>query len=142
MILKLIIYHCHNSVGSLGKGNTEAAVEQVHVHDSTVFQALTGLRIKTWQVLYLIYMIYHTFNLVFGVIFLNYMYVCMYQWIQQRNLFYWSFLVQGGSGFARNITFERIRMFDLITPIVIDQSYGTLEVIVIVIVIVIKHYTL
>jgi polygalacturonase len=46
-------------------------------------------------------------------------------------LFYCSFLAQGGSGYTRNITFERIIMHDLITPIVIDQSYGTLEVILI-----------
>lgn len=44
------------------------------------------------------------------------------------SLFCCSFIVQGGSGFARNITFERIRMMDLKTPIVIDQSYGTMQV--------------
>ncbi|XP_078175128.1 polygalacturonase-2-like [Carex rostrata] len=69
------------SIGSLGK-DSEAMVERIHVHDSNIFQALTGLRIKTWE---------------------------------------------GGSGFARNITFERIRMMDLKTPIVIDQSYGTMQ---------------
>ncbi|KAJ3701225.1 hypothetical protein LUZ61_004930 [Rhynchospora tenuis] len=71
------------SIGSLGKDNTNAAVERIHIHDSTIYNALTGARIKTWQ---------------------------------------------GGSGYARNITFERISMANVTTPIVIDQTYNTLQV--------------
>ncbi|KAJ1685301.1 hypothetical protein LUZ63_016691 [Rhynchospora breviuscula] len=71
------------SIGSLGKDNTVAAVERIHIHDSTIYNALTGARIKTWQ---------------------------------------------GGSGYAKNITYERISMANVTTPIVIDQTYYTLEV--------------
>ena len=38
------------------------------------------------------------------------------------------FSSQGGSGFAGNITFERIKMADVKTPIVIDQEYSVMEV--------------
>ncbi|KAH9328110.1 hypothetical protein KI387_000218, partial [Taxus chinensis] len=66
------------SIGSLGKGNSEAevsfvVVDSVYIHDTT-----NGLRIKTWQ---------------------------------------------GGSGYARGITFQNIYMANVSYPIIIDQYY-------------------
>ncbi|GLJ10106.1 hypothetical protein SUGI_0122260 [Cryptomeria japonica] len=37
------------SVGSLGKGNTQAQVSNVHVNGATLTATTNGLRIKTWQ---------------------------------------------------------------------------------------------
>ncbi|KAK4477381.1 hypothetical protein RD792_016602 [Penstemon davidsonii] len=37
------------SIGGLGPNNEEAEVTDVHVYDSTVADALTGVRIKTWR---------------------------------------------------------------------------------------------
>ncbi|KAJ3694211.1 hypothetical protein LUZ60_009691 [Juncus effusus] len=67
------------SVGSLGGGGSAAAVENILVSDCNIFQAMTGVRIKTWQ---------------------------------------------GGSGYARQITFQHINITKVETPIVIDQSYN------------------
>ncbi|KAL0441615.1 UNVERIFIED_CONTAM: putative polygalacturonase [Sesamum radiatum] len=66
------------SIGSLGKYNSSASVQDVTVSGGALFDSKNGVRIKTWQ---------------------------------------------GGSGFARNITFENIWMKNVSNPIVIDQYY-------------------
>ncbi|KAL2243454.1 UNVERIFIED_CONTAM: putative polygalacturonase [Sesamum indicum] len=66
------------SIGSLGKYNSSASVQDVIVSGAALFDSENGVRIKTWQ---------------------------------------------GGSGFARNITFENIWMRNVSNPIVIDQYY-------------------
>ncbi|GLJ46470.1 hypothetical protein SUGI_0979380 [Cryptomeria japonica] len=37
------------SIGSLGKGNSEAQVSEVKVHGASLYNTKNGLRIKTWQ---------------------------------------------------------------------------------------------
>ncbi|KAK4413921.1 putative polygalacturonase [Sesamum alatum] len=66
------------SIGSLGKYNTSAAVQDVIVDGAVLFNTENGVRIKTWQ---------------------------------------------GGSGFARKITFQNILMRNVSNPIIIDQYY-------------------
>ncbi|KAL0397098.1 UNVERIFIED_CONTAM: putative polygalacturonase [Sesamum calycinum] len=66
------------SIGSLGKNNTSAAVQDVIVDGAVLFNTENGVRIKTWQ---------------------------------------------GGSGFARKITFQNILMRNVSNPIIIDQYY-------------------
>ncbi|KAK4428027.1 putative polygalacturonase [Sesamum alatum] len=66
------------SIGSLGKHNSSASVQDVIVSRAFLFGTKNGVRIKTWQ---------------------------------------------GGSGFARNITFENIWMQNVSNPVVIDQYY-------------------
>ncbi|KAL0463924.1 UNVERIFIED_CONTAM: putative polygalacturonase [Sesamum latifolium] len=66
------------SIGSLGKYNTSAAVQDVIVDGAVLFNTENGVRIKTWQ---------------------------------------------GGSGFARKITFRNILMHNVSNPIIIDQYY-------------------
>ncbi|KAI3455343.1 hypothetical protein Pfo_012006 [Paulownia fortunei] len=66
------------SIGSLGKHNSSASVQDVIVNGAFFFNTENGVRIKTWQ---------------------------------------------GGSGFARKITFENIWMKNVSNPIIIDQYY-------------------
>ncbi|KAI3463391.1 hypothetical protein Pfo_020054 [Paulownia fortunei] len=66
------------SIGSLGKSNSSAAVQDVIVDGAVLFNTGNGVRIKTWQ---------------------------------------------GGSGFARKITFQNIWMHNVSNPIIIDQYY-------------------
>ncbi|KAJ8460435.1 hypothetical protein OPV22_033361 [Ensete ventricosum] len=66
------------SIGSLGRENSKAQVERIHVSDCSIFNATNGLRIKTWQ---------------------------------------------GGSGYAKNISFESIDLATVDNPILIDQYY-------------------
>ncbi|KAL2234715.1 UNVERIFIED_CONTAM: putative polygalacturonase [Sesamum indicum] len=66
------------SIGSLGKYNTSAAVQDVIVDGAVLFNTENGVRIKTWQ---------------------------------------------GGSGFARKITFQNMLMRNVSNPIIIDQYY-------------------
>ncbi|KAL2458747.1 putative polygalacturonase [Forsythia ovata] len=66
------------SIGSLGKANSSAAVQDVSLDGAYLFNTENGLRIKTWQ---------------------------------------------GGSGFARNITFQNVWMKNVSNPIIIDQYY-------------------
>ncbi|KAK6127939.1 hypothetical protein DH2020_038316 [Rehmannia glutinosa] len=66
------------SIGSLGKSNTYAEVQDVIVNGAILFDTENGVRIKTWQ---------------------------------------------GGSGFARKITFQDIWMYNVSNPIIIDQYY-------------------
>lgn len=40
------------SIGGLGKDNTKACVSNVTVRDTTIQSTLTGVRIKTWQVIF------------------------------------------------------------------------------------------
>ncbi|KAK4479701.1 hypothetical protein RD792_015232 [Penstemon davidsonii] len=70
--------HGISSIGSLGKYNTYAAVQDVIVNRAYFFDTENGVRIKTWQ---------------------------------------------GGSGFARKITFQNIWMQNVSNPIIIDQYY-------------------
>ena len=39
-----------HSLGGLGRGQTQACVSNVTVHDVTIKNSQNGLRIKTWQV--------------------------------------------------------------------------------------------
>ncbi|GLJ21930.1 hypothetical protein SUGI_0410600 [Cryptomeria japonica] len=66
------------SIGSLGKGNSEAEVSNIMVDNAYIHDTTNGVRIKTWQ---------------------------------------------GGSGFARTITFRNIYMKNVSNPIIIDQNY-------------------
>ncbi|KAL2493452.1 putative polygalacturonase [Abeliophyllum distichum] len=66
------------SIGSLGKANSSAAVQDVRLDGAYLFNTENGLRIKTWQ---------------------------------------------GGSGFARKITFQNVWMKNVSNPIIIDQYY-------------------
>ncbi|KAH9301996.1 hypothetical protein KI387_013579, partial [Taxus chinensis] len=66
------------SIGSLGKGNSEAEVSNILVDGAYLHDTTNGVRIKTWQ---------------------------------------------GGSGFARTITFRNINMKNVSNPIIIDQNY-------------------
>ncbi|WOL17395.1 polygalacturonase ADPG1-like [Canna indica] len=66
------------SIGSLGTGNSEVAVEQIYVYNCTIMHTQNGVRIKTWQ---------------------------------------------GGSGYARGITFSKIKLENVQNPIIIDQYY-------------------
>ncbi|XP_073053387.1 probable polygalacturonase At1g80170 isoform X1 [Primulina eburnea] len=66
------------SIGSLGKHNSSAAVQDVVVDGATFIDTKNGVRIKTWQ---------------------------------------------GGSGFARKITFQNIQMHNVSHPIIINQYY-------------------
>ncbi|KAG8388285.1 hypothetical protein BUALT_Bualt02G0109700 [Buddleja alternifolia] len=66
------------SIGSLGKYNSFAAIQDVIVDGAVLFNTENGVRIKTWQ---------------------------------------------GGSGFARKITFQNIYMQNVSNPIIIDQYY-------------------
>lgn len=45
----LIWFHSH-SVGSLGVGQSYAAVEDIHVSHSTFTETMWAARIKTWKV--------------------------------------------------------------------------------------------
>lgn len=36
-------------------------------------------------------------------------------------------LIQGGSGYARNITYEDIKLFGVKNPVIIDQQYDALQ---------------
>ncbi|GAB4842067.1 hypothetical protein Ancab_012027 [Ancistrocladus abbreviatus] len=66
------------SIGSLGRGGSMAAVNNIHVRDCTFVGSSTGIRIKTWQ---------------------------------------------GGSGYAKKITFENIELYNVGNPIIITQFY-------------------
>ncbi|OAY80186.1 putative polygalacturonase, partial [Ananas comosus] len=66
------------SIGSLGKDDSEAIVEQINVSYCKFAGTTNGVRIKTWQ---------------------------------------------GGSGYAKEITFSHITLYSVEKPIVIDQYY-------------------
>lgn len=38
------------SIGSLGGGNSEAHVSDIHVNGAKLYETTNGLRIKTWPV--------------------------------------------------------------------------------------------
>ncbi|XP_020109907.1 polygalacturonase ADPG1-like [Ananas comosus] len=67
-----------NNIGSLGKDDSEAIVEQINVSYCKFAGTTNGVRIKTWQ---------------------------------------------GGSGYAKEITFSHITLYSVEKPIVIDQYY-------------------
>lgn len=44
-------YYYFDSIGSLGKDNSEAQVSNVEVNRATLTGSTNGVRIKTWQVI-------------------------------------------------------------------------------------------
>lgn len=98
------------SIGSLGANGSEAMAENIWVFNCSFTNTMNGARVKTWQVFWLnfeeaaaIEIARKTF-----ILFVN-------LWCR---LFF-----QGGSGYARNISFEHIRFNSVDVPIIIDQYY-------------------
>ncbi|RRT63076.1 hypothetical protein B296_00042986 [Ensete ventricosum] len=90
------------SIGGLGKGNTQASVSNVTVQNANMVGTMTGVRIKTWQVIH-ISPLFSRYNTVLRP--------------PLRSL------LQGGSGYVKNIRFSKIKLSQVATPIVIDQFY-------------------
>ncbi|KAJ8431823.1 hypothetical protein Cgig2_027568 [Carnegiea gigantea] len=88
------------SVGSLGRGGEKAQVEEIDVRNCTFKNSQNGARIKTWQVQY---------------------FITPFKTPLQKNKEKDTSL--GGHGYARNITFDDIRLIDVENPIIIDQYY-------------------
>lgn len=99
------------SIGSLGKDSTKACVSNITVRDTKIQNALSGVRIKTWQVMLLIPNSFLLYNFGINLLDLAKVFDCL-----NLNL-------QGGSGSVKNIMFSNIEVSEVKKPIVIDQFY-------------------
>lgn len=81
-------------------------MEEIYVRNCTLRGTLTGVRIKSRQVNTILIQTIVSTSIVYFQITITYIYI-----------------QQGGTGYARKISFEKIKLVDVNNPVIIDQFY-------------------